>query len=1085
VRRPNAAPPRPSTRSTRTGIAAVMAFALLAGIMPTAGLQPVRAAATDLFISEYVEGSSNSKAIEIYNGTGGAVDASAYTLSFYFNGSPTAAFNLPLSGTIATGDVLVAVQAAADPALLALADITSSAGWFNGDDAVALRKGDTLIDVIGQIGFDPGSEWGTGLTSTADNTLRRKTGILAGDPDGTNVFDPAVEWDGFATNTFDGIGAHTATVPDDLPVAITCGGALTAVEGLAPATRSVTATDPDDTVVDIAISSVTPANAEITLTGLTAATEDGGTASATLNVGTSTPGTYTVGLIATNDDVASPQTATCSISVSVLDVRHIGEIQGSVDDSLANPTLSRSPYAPATGNGLGQTVATRGVIVQRTLAMTSAGARNHGFFLQEPADATDGDPTTSDGIFVFMNTFSSLIGGYVPEVGDEVVITGRVSEFFFLTQLSSASLVTVVRSDVDVAAEVPAFEIDPPADQVEANRYWERREGMQAQVPVGSLVQGGRSVFPSTADAEIYFYRDDYEPLAERTDPYARRIFRDPHPLDDIPVPLWDNGNGFRFLIGALGVKATADDETLLLTPADTNDILTNAPSGGVYYGFSKYQVQVAQQPTFTKGADPSLNGAPQAADPEVAWTSATYNVENLYDFRDDPFDGCDFVGNGGCPGVSPPFDYVPDSAAAYDAQLTALATQIIEDLKAPDLIMTQEGEDQDICTVVAGAFTCGVTDDRDDKPDTLQELALRISALGGPTYDAAYDRDGADDRGIVSGFLYRTDRVELLPVLADDPVLNADTGVEYDAEALAQNDDVQNPKALNADLPDDLQGGSTLDGSNVYTRAPQVGHFRVWRDGVGTSVFLDVWAVSNHFSSTPDGRVFQRIEQAAYLAAIVDAIEADDPDAYVVVGGDFNVFPRPDDPFAPGQPIGSSGLVGPSDQLGPLYDQGLLSLWESLVEEIPAAAYSYVFQGQAQTLDTQFISDDLAAEFEAYRVAHINADFAADYPGDGARGASDHDPSQARYSLEVTIERLDALVLYLAADGQILGNNTVKNLRAHLTRAAESLDQGRLAASRSQLIAFGDQLEDYTPRFIDAALAAEIQEELAVLLGG
>ena len=86
-----------------------------------------------------------------------------------------------------------------------------------------------------------------------------------------------------------------------------------------------------------------------------------------------------------------------------------------------------------------------------------------------------------------------------------MIISGRVSEFFNLTQLSSASLVEVIRHDVDQAAETPPFVVDPPADNDAANRYWERREGMQAKRPGGSsLVQGGRSVFPSTADAEIY-----------------------------------------------------------------------------------------------------------------------------------------------------------------------------------------------------------------------------------------------------------------------------------------------------------------------------------------------------------------------------------------------------------------------------------------------------------------------------------------------------------------------------------------------------------------------------------------------------
>ena len=327
----------------------------------------------------------------------------------------------------------------------------------------------------------------------------------------------------------------------------------------------------------------------------------------------------------------------------------------------------------------------------------------------------------------------------------------------------------------------------------------------------------------------------------------------------------------------------------------------------------------------------------------------------------------------------------------------------------------------------------------------------------------------------------------DAFPVAAGDPVLGAETGVVYarPSTPLAYNSDVQNPKALNTTLPTDLQQGSTLDGTNVFTRPPQVGHFRVWRDGIGTSVFLDVWALSNHFSSTPDGRVFQRKEQAAYLAAIVDAIEADDPGARVIAGGDFNVFPQPDDPFAPGQPIGTSGLVGPSNQLEALYDQGVVSLWDHLAAEIPTAAYSYVFQGQAQTLDSQFISDDLDAEFEAYRVAHINADFAADFEGDGARGASDHDPSQARYELAVTIGRLDTLVRYLDATGELRGKNTARNLLDRLAKAAASEAAGKTDAARSQLIAFRDQVADLSPRFIDADVATGLREEVAVLLGG
>ena len=49
-----------------------------------------------------------------------------------------------------------------DATILAQADQTNGAGWYNGDDTVVLRKGATIIDAIGQIGYDPGTEWGSG-----------------------------------------------------------------------------------------------------------------------------------------------------------------------------------------------------------------------------------------------------------------------------------------------------------------------------------------------------------------------------------------------------------------------------------------------------------------------------------------------------------------------------------------------------------------------------------------------------------------------------------------------------------------------------------------------------------------------------------------------------------------------------------------------------------------------------------------------------------------------------------------------------------------------------------------------------------
>ncbi|HET9608388.1 MAG TPA: hypothetical protein VFP06_02200, partial [Acidimicrobiales bacterium] len=377
---------------------------------------------------------------------------------------------------------------------------------------------------------------------------------------------------------------------------------------------------------------------------------------------------------------------------------------------------------------------------------------------------------------------------------------------------------------------------------------------------------------------------------------------------------------------------------------------------------------------------------------------------ENLYDFRDDPTDGCDFAGNPGCPGVSPPFDYVPASQQAYEQRLVDMADQITDDLHSPDILLTQEGEDQDICSVTGAALTCGGAGDGDGKPDTLQELALAIAAAGGGDYDAAYDRDGADDRGIVSAFLYRTDRVSLPAPADDDPVLGADPAVDYRAPGLPGNADVANPKALNAELPADVDTSTGVDGDAVYTRAPQVARFAV-AAAPGSADTFDVWAVSNHFSSGPDARVGQRTEQSAYLAAIAGAITEGHPGTRIAIGGDLNVFPRPDDPYAPGDPL------FPTDQLGPLYEAGLHNLWDVLVDEVPSSAYSYTFQGQAQTLDQIFVNDPLRADLVEVRSAHANAGWPADFDGDGARGLSDHDPQVARFTSRPRLTVADVAV--------------------------------------------------------------------------
>ncbi len=158
------------------------------------------AISSDLFISEYIEGSSNNKAIEIYNGTGSPVNLSSYSLKKQTNGSGAYGDALALTGTLAAGDVYVIANASANSIIQAASDLqTSSAALsFNGNDAIALFKNSTQIDEVGV--FDLTSNWGT------DATLIRKSSVNS--PKAT--YD-AADWDSNPIDYFTNLGSHTMT----------------------------------------------------------------------------------------------------------------------------------------------------------------------------------------------------------------------------------------------------------------------------------------------------------------------------------------------------------------------------------------------------------------------------------------------------------------------------------------------------------------------------------------------------------------------------------------------------------------------------------------------------------------------------------------------------------------------------------------------------------------------------------------------------------------------------------------------------------------------------------------------------------
>jgi predicted extracellular nuclease len=189
----------------------------------------------ELFFSEYIEGWSQNKAIEVYNPTNATVDLSDYRIERYSNGATNSSAGgiTTLSGMLASGDAFVLTNGESDtsstfgfcdPILLAMADFAEPNGSYptpmhmNGNDAMVLTKNGVIIDVIGKVGEDPSSgAWTADAASgftlgtwwTANHTLIRKSTVLKGDNNGLDLFDPSAEWDSLPAPNWSNLGSHT------------------------------------------------------------------------------------------------------------------------------------------------------------------------------------------------------------------------------------------------------------------------------------------------------------------------------------------------------------------------------------------------------------------------------------------------------------------------------------------------------------------------------------------------------------------------------------------------------------------------------------------------------------------------------------------------------------------------------------------------------------------------------------------------------------------------------------------------------------------------------------------------------------
>lgn len=617
--------------------------------------------------------------------------------------------------------------------------------------------------------------------------------------------------------------------------------------------------------------------------------------------------------------------------------------------------------------GVAQTSPLVGQQVSNVVGIVTA-VRSNGFYFQDPT--SDGDDRTSEGIFVFTSSAPSV------SVGNSVSVNGTVSEFIpggtstsnlsttqiispSITQITSLGAITP--TVIGAEGRVPPnqvidddnlSEFDPAEDGID---FYESLEGMLVQV------NNAVAVGPTNDFGEIPVLADNGANATGRTERGGIRV----QPSDFNPE---------RIIID----DAIIDGEPQV----NVGDQFDGSITGVIDYNFGNFKLlNTTLLPSVTPGG--LMPETTELIGDANHLTLATFNVENL-----DPSDG--------------------------DAKFNRLASNIVNDLKSPDIINLEEIQDNN-----------GPTNDSVvDASDTYNKLIAAIMAAGGPAYEFRQinpvdDRDGGEPGGNIRvGFLFNSTNPERLDFVERPgggstiatTVSNGANGPELSAS----------PGRIDP-----------TDSAFSNSRKPLVGEFLF----NGNKVFV----VGNHFNSKGgDDPLFgrfqppeqvtltQRRQQAQEVRDFVNEILAIDPSANVVVAGDLNDFEF-------------------STPLQILEDGGLTNLAEA---QIPASdRYTFNFEGNSQVLDHILVSNNIltnaAPEID---IVHLNSEFADQ--------VSDHDPLVARFAFatppnlsisDVAIAEGDTdttnAVFTVTRSGNITGSTTVEFATADGTASAGSSD--------------------------------------------
>ncbi|HON19074.1 MAG TPA: DUF5018 domain-containing protein, partial [Salinivirgaceae bacterium] len=512
----------------------------------------------ELFFSEYIEGSSNNKAIEIYNPNPFPVDLSQYSVILYSNGSSTATNTLTLSGTLAANSVYVIANASANAAILAIANDTSNVTFFNGDDALGLYKNGVLIDVFGTIGFDPGTAWDVaGVTgATADHTLVRKPFVSQGNTNwtaqaGTNADNS--EWIVNNIDNFTNLGTHMFGLNNQANITSF---------SLPQQTGAATINNNDKTIsIEVLYGTdVTSLVPTFTLSyGATASVNGVQQISGVSAVDFTNPVVYHV--VAENGVDFADWTVTVTISTSASSEAEIVsfDIPGQIGQSVINSANATVSVTMPYGTNLTALVPTITISVGATIIPASGVAQNFTSPVQYTVTAQNGtqkvwtvnvttlalttiyqiqyttDPsgasplvdqivTTAgvvtaihgtvgfylqdgegewNGIYVYKGTQAVTI----PEIGSRITISAKVAEYYGLTELKNIEAINVISTGNAL----------PDPISVTADQIGESVEGVLVMASNYECVHNGSGNFwtskyvrPSAPNDTLFVFRQMY-----------------------------------------------------------------------------------------------------------------------------------------------------------------------------------------------------------------------------------------------------------------------------------------------------------------------------------------------------------------------------------------------------------------------------------------------------------------------------------------------------------------------------------------------------------------------------------------------